>query len=77
VFAETENPLNGAEILSGVARVKLRPPVDAIGEIEMTIGRLVAVTGEEIAAEIPGPLNMTDVTPERFVPVIIAAIVVP
>jgi hypothetical protein len=63
--------MNTFETLSGVATSNVRGPVSAVGAIEIVIGRLVEVAGPDIAAEIPAPLNTTDVTPPRFVPVIV------
>ena len=43
----------------------------AFGAAEIEMGRLVSVPAPAIEADTPSPL-MTDVTPERFVPVIVA-----
>jgi hypothetical protein len=63
--------------VSAVASVRVRAPGDAIDEAEMVIGRLVVVAAPETEAVRPGPLNATEVTPLRFVPVIVAGTVVP
>src|SRR5258706_5524192 len=77
LLAVTLNPLNGDEILSGVATESVRVTASADGEIEIVIGTEVGVSAPEIAAVIPAPLNVTEVTPLRFVPVIVAGIVAP
>ena len=77
LLAVTVNPLNGAEILSGVATESVRAPAGAAGEIEIVIGIEAGVSAPEMAAVIPAPLNATEVIPLRFVPVIVAGNVAP
>ena len=70
-LAFTVNPLVFVAVPSGVVTVKSRVPVAAPLLIVIVTGRLVAVPPLPIVAVTPLPLNVTDVAPVRFVPVIV------
>src|SRR5581483_1589286 len=80
----TENPLNRFDVPVGVFTETGRTApamglriTEASAAIAMDIGRLVAVPPPRIVAVTPVPANTIEVTPVRFVPVMVAETVVP
>jgi hypothetical protein len=73
----TVNPLKAVDVTEAAVTERVLVPVAAPDAIVMLIGTLVAVTGLPIVAVTPVPLKVTFVVPVRFVPVIVAATVLP
>jgi hypothetical protein len=75
--AVTVKLLKSADVPAAVFTVTVRSPSGALAAIVMVMGREVGVPKGSIVAVTPEPLKVTSYTPIRYVPVIVALMVVP